>query len=308
MKKHMGTEGPAARGTGRCRFRGSLVAIVTPFREGEIDFEAFRALIEWHAHSGTDGLVVAGTTGEGATLANEERTSLFRAAVKDVRGRMPVIAGVGTNSTRTTIENARAAEACGVDGLLVVTPYYNKPTPRGLVLHYSAVAEATAMPIVLYNVPSRTGVDMIPEVVAEVARRFPHVVAVKEALPSIERVKRLVAETDVDVLCGDDGSIADFMGLGAVGVIGVVNNVVPRKVAALVQAAAPGGDTARAANLVEEIAPLVRDLFLESNPGPVKAALAMLGRCRDELRLPLAQLTESNRKKLESTVRAFAQD
>ena len=147
---------------------------------------------------------------------------------------------------------------------------------------------------------------MIPEVVTEVAGRFPHVVAVKEALPSIERVKRLVAETGADVLCGDDASIADFMGLGAVGVIGVVNNVVPRQVAALVRAAAPGGDSARAANLVEEIAPLVRDLFLESNPGPVKAALAMLGRCRDELRLPLATLSEPNRKKLEATVRAFA--
>jgi 4-hydroxy-tetrahydrodipicolinate synthase len=306
MKQVAGNEGSAGRGTGRCRFRGSLVAIVTPFRDGEIDFEAFRALVDWHAESGTDGLVVAGTTGEGATLTNEEKTRLFRAAVEAVRGRMPVVAGIGTNSTRTTVENARAADACGVDGLLVVTPYYNKPTPRGLVLHFSAVAEATKTPIVLYNVPSRTGVDMIPEVVTEVAGRFPHVVAVKEALPSIERVKRLVAETGADVLCGDDASIADFMGLGAVGVIGVVNNVVPRQVAALVRAAAPGGDSARAANLVEEIAPLVRDLFLESNPGPVKAALAMLGRCRDELRLPLATLSEPNRKKLEATVRAFA--
>ncbi|MFN0008735.1 MAG: 4-hydroxy-tetrahydrodipicolinate synthase [Planctomycetota bacterium] len=292
----------------RSRFRGSLVAIVTPFRDGEVDFEAFRKLVEWHVESGTDGLVVAGTTGEGATLDGGERTRLFSAAVEIARGRMPVLAGIGTNSTRTTIENAREAEACGVDGLLVVTPYYNRPTPRGLLLHFSAVAEAARTPIVLYNVPSRTSVDMVPEVVAELAARFPHVVAVKEALPSLERVKRLLGETQADVLCGDDGSIADFMGLGAVGVIGVVNNVVPRKVAALVRAAAPGGDTARAANLVEEIAPLVRDLFLETNPGPVKAALAMLGRCRDELRLPLAPMIESNRKKLEATVRDFARE
>jgi 4-hydroxy-tetrahydrodipicolinate synthase len=292
--------------TGRCRFRGSLVAIATPFRGGEIDFAAFRGLVDWHAESGTDGLVVAGTTGEGATLTSAERAALFRAAVADARGRMPVIAGVGTNATRTTIENARAAEECGVDGLLVVTPYYNKPTPRGLVLHFSAVAEAVTRPIVLYNVPSRTGVDMIPEVVAEVAGRFPHVVAVKEALASTERVRRLLAETEADVLCGDDASIADFMGLGAAGIVGVVNNVVPRPVAELVRAAAPGGDTARAADLVEQIAPLVRDLFLESNPGPVKAALAMLGRCSDELRLPLAPLTEANRRKLEATVRSYA--
>ena len=293
---------------GRCRFRGSLVALVTPFRDGAIDLAAFRGLVDWHCASGTDGLVVAGTTGEGATLDDEERPRLFRAAVEHARGRLPILAGVGTNSTRTTIENAREAEDCGVDGLLVVTPYYNRPTPRGLVLHYSAVAEATKTPIVLYNVPSRTGVDMIPEVVAEVAARFPRVVAVKEALPSLERVKRLVGETEADVLCGDDASIADFMGLGAVGVIGVVNNVVPRKVTALVRAAAPGGDSARAAGIVEEIAPLVRDLFLESNPGPVKAALAMLGKCRDEVRLPLAPLTESNRAKLEATVRAYARD
>jgi len=293
---------------GRCRFRGSLVAIVTPFRDGEIDFEAFRELVEWHLESGTDGLVVAGTTGEGATLDSGERTRLFRAAVEHARGRIPVLAGVGTNSTRTTIEHAREAEACGVDGLLVVTPYYNRPTPRGLVLHFSAVAEAARTPIVLYNVPSRTGVDMVPEVVAEVATRYRHVVAVKEALPSLERVKRLVAETQADVLCGDDASIADFMGLGAVGVIGVVNNVVPKKVAALVRAAVPGGDSALAANLVEDVAPLVRDVFLETNPGPVKAALAMLGRCRDELRLPLAPMVESNRRKLEATVREFARD
>ena len=292
----------AATKPGRCRFRGSLVAIVTPFRDGEIDFEAFRELVEWHAGSGTDGLVVAGTTGEGATLDSGERTRLFSAAVENARGRMPVLAGIGTNSTRTTIENAREATACGVDGLLVVTPYYNKPTPRGLVLHFSAVAEAAKLPIVLYNVPSRTSVDMIPEVVTEVAARFPHVVAVKEALPSLERVKRLVAETEADVLCGDDASIADFMGLGAVGVIGVVNNILPRKVADLVRAAAPGGDTRRAADLVEEIAPLVRDLFLETNPGPVKAALAMLGRCREELRLPLAPITDSTRTKLGATV------
>ena len=291
---------------GRCSFRGSLVALVTPFRDGAIDLAAFRGLVDWHCASGTDGLVVAGTTGEGATLDDAEREVLFRAAVEQARGRLPVLAGVGTNATRTTIENARAAEGCGVDGLLVVTPYYNRPTPRGLVLHYAAVAEATRTPIVLYNVPSRTGVDMIPEVVVELAARFPHVVAVKEALPSLERVKRLVGETEADVLCGDDASIADFIGLGAVGVIGVVNNVVPAKVAALVRAAAPGGDTSRAAALVEEIAPLVRDLFLESNPGPVKAALAMLGKCRDEVRLPLAQLAESNRVKLEATVRAFA--
>ncbi len=289
----------------RCRFQGSYVALATPFRDGEIDLEAFGGLIDWHAESGTDGLVIAGTTGEGATLTDDERARLLVAAVERSLGRMPVIAGVGTNATRTTIENARAAERCGVAGLLVVTPYYNKPTGRGLVAHFSAVAESVRTPIVLYNVPSRTGVDMSVEVVGEVARRFEHVVAVKEALPSIPKVKRLVAETAAAVLCGEDAAIADFMDQGAVGAIGVVNNVAPKEFAELVRAASPGGDSVRAAELVERLAPLIRDLFIESNPGPVKAALAMLGRCRDELRLPLAGLEAENRRRLEATLQVF---
>jgi len=289
----------------RCRFQGSYVAIATPFRNDRVDLEAFRGLIDWHAASGTDGLVVAGTTGEGATLTEAESEGLFRAAVERSRGRLPVIAGVGTNCTRTTIEKARAAERCGIDGLLVVTPYYNKPTRRGLVLHFSAIADHLRLPIVLYNVPSRTGIDMAPEVVAEVAGRFDHVVAVKEALASIERVRRLVGETEAAVLCGEDAAIADFMGAGAVGVIGVVNNVAPAEVAELVRASVPDGDSVRAAELVEKLAPLVRDLFVESNPGPVKSALAMLGRCTDELRLPLAPMETENRRRLEATLLAF---
>jgi len=288
----------------RCRFQGSLVALVTPMQSGAIDLAAFRKLVDWHASNGTDGIVVAGTTGEGATLDAHERRALLAAAVEAAAGRFPVIAGVGTNDTRTTVEFAREAAALRADGLLVVTPYYNKPSRRGLVAHFSKVAEAVSTPIVLYNVPSRTSVDMAPEVVTEVARRFPHVVAVKEALPSTERVKRLVADTEAAVLCGEDGMIADFMALGAVGVIGVVNNIVPRQVSELVRAAAPGGDTNRAAKLVEEIAPLVRDLFIETNPVPVKTALALMGRCADEVRLPLAALEDANRRKLQATLKA----
>jgi 4-hydroxy-tetrahydrodipicolinate synthase len=289
----------------RCRFQGSLVALVTPFRGGELDLESLRALIDWHAASGTDGLVIAGTTGEGATLTEDERERLFVAAVERARGRMPVIAGVGTNSTRTTIEYAKAAERCGVDGLLVVTPYYNKPTQKGLALHFGLVAEAVRLPVVLYNVPSRTGVDLQPETVRAVAERFEHVVAVKEALPSLERAKRLVAESPAALLCGDDGSTADFVLAGAVGVIGVMNNVAPAEVSRLVRACAPKGDSRIAAGLVEKLAPLVRDLYIESNPGPVKAALAMLGRCSEELRPPLAEMEPANRARLEATIRTF---
>lgn len=288
----------------RCKFQGSFVALPTPFRDGQIDYAAVQELVAFHLARKTDGLVVAGTTGESATLLESERRSLIEIVVAVTRGRVPVLAGVGTNATRSTVELARFAANAGADGLLVVTPYYNKPSRRGLFLHYAAVAEAVRVPIVLYNVPSRTGVDLAPEVVAELGRAFENVVAVKEALPSLERVKRLVAETNVAVICGDDGSIADFMSLGAVGVIGVVNNVMPHEVAELVRAAAPGGDSASAAAIVESIAPLVRDLFIESNPVPVKTALSMMNLCSAEVRLPLAPLEDENRRRLEATMRA----
>ena len=296
----------------RCTFQGSYVALVTPFKDGEIDYAAFRNLIEWHIASKTDGLVVAGTTGEAATLTDAERIELIRAALAATRGRIPMIAGVGTNSTRTTVETARRAADAGADGLLVVTPYYNKPSRRGLVLHFSAVAEAVSKPIVLYNVPSRTGVDMAPEVSKELGERYSHIVAVKEALPSPERVKRLVSETPLGVLCGEDAAIVDFIHQGALGVISVVNNIVPEQISELVRAAIAGKDTnsvkskshnARTAALVEQVAPLVRDLFIESNPVPAKAALSLMGRCRDEVRLPLASLEPANLARLQATLR-----
>lgn len=288
----------------RCRLQGSFVALPTPFRGGEIDLGALERLVEWHVARKSDGLVIAGTTGESATLTDQERCALFDAAVGITRGRLPLIAGVGTNATRQSVELARHATVAGYQGLLAVTPYYNRPGHRGLVLHYAAIAEASPLPLVLYNVPSRTGLDLQPETVLEVASRFPHVVAVKEALPSLERVKRLVAETPAAVICGDDASVADFIALGAVGVIGVVNNVAPSETAELVRAAVPkSGRSNRAAELVEFLAPLCRDLFLESNPVPVKAALAMMGLCGDEVRLPLAPLSAESRTKLEKTLR-----
>ncbi|MBL8857619.1 MAG: 4-hydroxy-tetrahydrodipicolinate synthase [Planctomycetes bacterium] len=284
----------------RCRFQGSYAAIPTPFQGDEFDARALEGLIEFLLARGTDGIVVCGTTGEGSTLSDAEKRRVIEETVGLVGGRVPVIAGVGTNSTKTTIESARSACALGVDGLLVVTPYYNKPSPRGLVAHYSAVAEATMKPIVLYNVPSRTGVDLTPEVVAEVGARFTHIVAVKEALPSVERVKRLVGETPVGVLCGDDASIADFMSYGALGVISVLANVMPAEVAELVRVSVPGRDSARAAALVERVGPLARALFVESNPVPLKAVLAgMLSGFRADVRLPLAPLTASSRAELQ---------
>jgi 4-hydroxy-tetrahydrodipicolinate synthase len=288
----------------RCKFQGSLVALPTPFRDGRVDLPALHALVDFHVERETDGLVVCGTTGEASTLEEWERRAVVEASIGRVRGRLPVVAGVGTNDTRTTVHTAKAAVALGVDALLVVTPYYNRPTQRGLEAHFGAVAEAVETPIVLYNVPSRTGCDLQPETVAALARRFPHIVAVKEALPSVERAKRLVGETPCGVLAGDDGSIADFVSLGALGAVNVVGNVAPEKVAELVRCAAPGGDSKRAAGIVEWLRPLVRDLYIETNPAPVKAALAlMIDGMKDEMRLPLVGLEPANHAKLAATLR-----
>jgi len=289
----------------RCRFQGSYVALPTPFREGRVDLPALHALVDFHADRKTDGLVVCGTTGEASTLEDWERRAIVEATVARARGRLPVFAGVGTNDTRTTVAHAKAAAALGVDALLVVTPYYNRPTQRGLEAHYGAVAEAVELPIVLYNVPSRTGCDLQPETVAAIGKRFPHVVAVKEALPSTERAKHLIAETPCALLAGDDASIADFVSLGAVGAVNVVGNVAPEKISELVRCSVPGRDSKRAAELVEWLRPLVRDLYIETNPAPVKAALALLlTDVRDEVRLPLVQLEPRNREKLKATLLA----
>jgi 4-hydroxy-tetrahydrodipicolinate synthase len=288
----------------RSEFQGSYVALPTPFRKGEVDYAALEHLVEWHAASGTDGLVLAGTTGEAATLSEGERFGLFQCAVGVARGKLPVIAGIGTNCTRTTVDLAQQAADAGVNGLLAVTPYYNKPSRRGLVLHFSALAECTDKPIILYNVPSRTGVDLPVEAVRELGDAHSNIVAIKEAKPDLEKVRALAQNKKVAVICGEDAHIADFMNLGAVGVIGVVNNLVPRKVADLVRAALPGGDSLKAARLVEELAPLCRDLFLESNPVPVKTALALMHKLREDVRLPLAPMELDTRAKLEATLRA----
>jgi len=289
----------------RCKLQGSLVALPTPFRDGRVDLPALHALIDFHLERKTDGLVVCGTTGEASTLEEWERRAVVEATIFRTRSRIPVVAGVGTNDTRTTVHTAKAAVELGVDALLVVTPYYNRPTQRGLEAHFGAVAQAVETPIVLYNVPSRTGCDLQPETVAALARRFPHIVAVKEALPSVERAKRLVGETPCGVLAGDDSSIADFVSLGALGAVNVIGNIAPAKVAELVRCAAPGGDSKKAAEIVEWLSPLVRDIYIETNPAPIKAALALMIRAmRDEMRLPLVGLEAKNYEKLSATLRA----
>jgi 4-hydroxy-tetrahydrodipicolinate synthase len=257
-----------------CPFFGSYVALPTPFRDGAIDFDALGRLIEWHVDKSSDGFVAVGTTGEGATLTDYERRSVIEFVIETSRGRKPVIAGIGTNNTAQSIELVKFAERARADGTLAVTPYYNKPTQRGLVAHFEALADASALPVVLYNVPSRTGCDLKPQTAAELRKRHANVVAIKEASGSIGRAKELRSACDIALIAGEDGLIAEFMSIGAVGVIGVVANVAPREVAELCRVARPGGDAMRTAELVAFLAPLVRDLFIETSPAPVKAALA----------------------------------
>ena len=287
----------------QCSFHGSYVALPTPFAGDAIDFEALGQLIDWHVEMGTDGFVAVGTSGEGATLSDNERRSVIEFVVERSDQRRPVIAGVGTNSTAQSIELTKFAADIGADGGLAVTPYYNKPSQSGLLAHFAAMAEASELPIVLYNVPSRTGCDLKPQTAAAVRARCPNVVAIKEASGSIGRAKELRAASDIALIAGEDALIAEFMSLGGVGVIGVVGNVAPKQVAELCRAARPGGDAMRTAELVAYLAPLVRDLFIETNPVPMKTALAVMGKIREDVRLPLVALAPENRERLLVTLR-----
>lgn len=283
----------------KCTFRGSFAALPTPLLDDELDLASLRRLIDYHVERGSDGIVVTGTTGEASTLSEFERQSVIETAVERAAGRLPVLAGVGTNSTRTTVQGARAAAEAGVDGLLAVTPYYNRPEPRGLVAHFGALAEAVELPIVLYNVPGRTGCDLSAKTAAKLRELHPNIVAIKEAGGTVSRARELLTTTDLAVFAGEDALIADYCALGAVGVIGVVANLAPSQVAELCRCAAPGGDAPRGAELAAYLHRLVRDLFCETNPAPVKAALASLGLLSsEELRLPLVGASETTRERL----------
>ncbi|MFI5403418.1 MAG: 4-hydroxy-tetrahydrodipicolinate synthase [Planctomycetota bacterium] len=258
-----------------------MVAIVTPFKDGEIDLDAFASLVEWHVASGTSGIVVAGTTGESATLHPEEREALCRRAIAVAKRRIPVIAGTGTNATWSTVQLTRAAVQWGADALLVVTPYYNKPTQEGLFRHFEEAARAAGgRPVILYDVPSRTAVT-IQEATVQRLARIPGIVALKDATGDLDRTSRLCS--DLTMLAGDDATTLEVMRRGAKGVISVAANVVPEKMARLCRD--------RDAKLHEELSPLFKALFVETNPIPVKFALHRMGRIRNELRLPLVPLS-----------------
>ena len=277
-------------------FSGSLVAIITPMRpDGAVDFGAWERLVDFHLASGTSGIVVGGTTGESATLSDSELWELTERACTQARKRVQIIAGVGTSSTATTVDRARQLSELPIDGLLVVTPAYNRPTQEGLYQHFAAVSRAARAPVIMYNVPTRTAVDMLPATVQRLAQ-LTGLVAVKEAVPDLERVRELVAlcPKDFAVLSGDDATARRSLLAGAKGLISVTANVAPRAVSDMV-AAAMRADAVAAERLDGPIAALHRDLFLEVNPIPVKWALARMGMIESGIRLPLTELSEQYR-------------
>jgi 4-hydroxy-tetrahydrodipicolinate synthase len=280
-------------------FQGTMTALVTPFRGGQLDEAALRRLVQLQLAGGVDVLVPCGTTGEGATLTAEESTRVIRICVEEAKGRAPVVAGCGTNSTTTTIENVRRAKEAGADGALVVTPYYNKPQQEGLFRHFELVAKEGGLPVVLYNVPGRTSVDLLPETVGRLSK-VPGVVGIKEASGSLVRsleVLEAVQGRPFDLIAGDDGLTLPVLAVGGVGVISVASNVVPERVSTIVQAF-KRGDLAAAQAAQLSLNGLVRALFAETNPAPVKAALHLAGLMSDEVRLPLVPASEATRQKL----------
>ncbi len=286
-------------------FRGSMVALVTPMKSGgEVDFVALQSLVNWHVEEGTAAIVAVGTTGESATLDEQEHCHVISQTIAFAAGRLPVIAGTGANSTREAIRLTRCAQQAGADACLLVTPYYNKPTQEGLFQHHRAVAEAVDIPQLLYNVPGRTACDMLPVTVARLAE-VPGIIGIKEATGDLDRltdIRRLCGE-DFVVLSGDDASGAAFMLAGGQGVISVTANIVPAAMQAMSQAAL-AGDADKAYALDAVLQPLHRDLFLEANPIPVKWALSTMGRIPAGLRLPLTPLSEACQAPLRASLQA----
>ena len=279
-------------------FTGSLVAIVTPFRKGKVDEQAFASLIEWQIANGTNGIVPCGTTGESATLSHEEHNRVIELAVEVVHRRVPVIAGTGSNSTEEAIALTKHAKQAGADGALLITPYYNKPTQEGLYRHYKAIAEAVDVPLVLYNIPGRTGVNMLPATIARLSA-IHTIVGVKEGSGSVQQASDIVQMCGdrLTVLAGDDSLTLPMMAVGGKGVITVTANILPREMADLVKFFAEG-NIAHARQIHFKLSPLFAALFYETNPIPVKEALGMMGKIDPELRLPLCPMAPDTRDKL----------
>ena len=287
-------------------FQGSFVAMVTPFRNGKVDEAKLRELVEFHVTHGTDGLIPCGTTGESPTLHHDEHRRVVEIVIEAARGRIRVVAGTGSNSTAEAIDMTKHAERAGAAGALVVTPYYNKPTQEGLYRHFHAVAESVAIPILLYNIQSRTAINVETDTLARLARDVKNIVGVKEASGSLDQMSQVIAACgpDFSVLSGDDNITLPLLAIGGSGVVSVIANIVPRETAELVHAALDG-DWKRARELHYRLFPLARAAFLETNPIPIKEAMAMAGMLEPEFRLPMCRMSDANREKLRAILKPY---
>lgn len=285
-------------------FQGSITALITPFKDGSVDEHAFRKFVEWQIDQGTHGLVPCGTTGESPTLDHDEHRRVIELCIEVARGRVPVIAGTGSNSTAEAVELTRHAKAAGADGALVVTPYYNKPTQEGLYLHFKAINDAADIPIVIYNIPGRSIVDMSVETMARLFR-LKNIIGVKDATANLARVsqQRAAMSHAFIQLSGEDATALGFMAHGGVGCISVASNIAPALCSEF-QLACLGGNYKRALELQDRLMPIHDALFVESNPGPVKYAAEKLGLCGGETRLPLAPISDATRKRVDAAIEA----
>lgn len=290
----------------RRSFQGSIVALVTPFRDARVDEAKLRELVELHVRNGTDAIVPCGTTGESPTLSHEEHKRVVEIVIETARGRIQVIAGTGSNATAEAIALTVHAKKAGADGALLVSPYYNKPTQQGLYEHFKAVAEATDLPIVVYNIQGRTAVNVETDTLARLARDCRNIVGVKEASGSLEQMTQVILACgpDFTVLSGDDTLTLPLMAVGGRGVISVIANIVPKETAEMTHAALEG-DWKRARELHLKLFPLSKAMFIETNPIPVKEAMAMMGLIQPEFRLPLCRMAESNRERLKKVLTQF---
>lgn len=284
-------------------FEGSFVALVTPFKNGQIDYKKLKELVEFHIENGTNGIVPCGTTGESATLSFDEHERMIGEVVSMVGGRIRVLAGAGSNNTEEALRLTRHAKDVGADGALLITPYYNKPTPEGLYRHYKLIAEEVDIPIVIYNVPSRTGISILPETVARLSE-IKNIVGIKEASGSIDQTTQILQLCNITVFSGDDSLTLPIMSVGGKGVISVVANIVPADTAALTRYCLEGNFEA-ARKCHHKLFPLCKGMFIETNPIPVKTAMKLLGRINGEMRLPLCDMTKEHENQLVNTLKKY---
>ena len=284
-------------------FRGSYVAIATPFINGKIDENKFKELVEFHIKNGTDGIVPAGCTGEAATLTHEEQKSFVKFACEVINKRVTVIAGAGSNSTAEAVALTKYAKESGADGILSITPYYNKPTPEGQYRHYEAIAKSVDIPVMVYNVPSRTGICMTPQTIARLSK-IDNIAAIKEASGSLDQVSQILSLCDITVMSGDDSLTIPMMSIGATGVVSVVANIIPREIHNMVSKFL-NGDVGEARSLHYKTLPLCKAMFIETNPIPVKTSMKLMKMLNGEMRLPLCKMEPDNEAKLKKELKAY---